>query len=142
MDQARVMKSSTSGQSLKAWRDLGAFWWGEFGLLRAAIETWAERNLLTLPRASHGIKQGYCAPPLSNEQKDIRIDLGHPVEPKREVGISVNHRESESAEQLLRNAESAQAVIPCVLFDQEMHLTASNELALRNAVHQAIRAIN
>ena len=80
---------------------------------------------------------------IERAKEDIQIDLGHQLNLSARVGVSVNHRESESAEQLLRNAESAQAraseSVPCVLFDQEMHSTASNELALRNAVHQAIQ---
>ena len=80
---------------------------------------------------------------IQRAKEDIQIDLGHQLNLSARVGVSVNHRESESAEQLLRNAESAQAraseSVPCVLFDQEMHSTASNELALRNAVHQAIQ---
>jgi len=80
---------------------------------------------------------------IERAKEDIQIDLGHQLNLSARVGISVNQRASESAEQLLRNAESAQAraseSVPCVLFDQEMHLTASNELALRNAVHQAIQ---
>ena len=80
---------------------------------------------------------------IERAKEDIQIDLGHQLNLSARVGVSVNHRESESAEQLLRNAESAQAraseSVPCVLFDQEMHSTASHELALRNAVHQAIQ---
>lgn len=125
---------------------LAHFGGGEFGLLMSGHRDLGRAQSLD-PASSLARDQARMLALLEalieQAKEDIRIDLGHQLNLSARVGISVNHRESESAEQLLRNAESAQAraseSVPCVLFDQEMHLTASNELALRNAVHQAIQ---
>ena len=125
---------------------LAHFGGGEFGLLMSGHRDLGRAQSLD-PGSSLARDQARMLALLEalieQAKEDIRIDLGHQLNLSARVGISVNHRESESAEQLLRNAESAQAraseSVPCVLFDQEMHLTASNELALRNAVHQAIQ---
>ncbi len=125
---------------------LAHFGGGEFGLLMSGHRDLAKAQspepASTLAR-DQAKMLALLEALIERAKEDIQIDLGHQLNLSARVGVSVNHRESESAEQLLRNAESAQAraseSVPCVLFDQEMHSTASHELALRNAVHQAIQ---
>lgn len=80
---------------------------------------------------------------IEEASEDVEIGEGHKVNLRVRAGLVASAGHLETAEQMLRDAESALGRTsesePWVLFNAEMQAAASSELALRNSVYRAIQ---